>query len=312
MSGFTVGKAIQFAARAHAEQFDKLGIPYIEHCLTVMQMFEADLDRKVALLHDTIEDTDLTLDDLRSAGCEKEVIDAIDALTKRPGEPLEESMRRVRGNSIAAKVKLGDIAHNVSRLPKIEDQATRMRLTAKYGKSLSLLGTQDGPEAPQSETASTQSLEFTRPALEKAGFSGFIRFADLSSTRPPDLEGIYVVYREGDALPTFGQTSVGGWFKGKDPTVEIRKLEEKWVPGAPVVYIGKAGSLRKRLDQFRRFGGGQAIGHWGGRYLWQCEDVGEYLVAWLPTQVPAREVEMQMISRFEAIYGRKPFANLSG
>lgn len=137
---FTVQDAIEIATKAHAGQPDKLGVPYIEHCLAVMRMFDSDLEMKVAVLHDTVEDTDIGLDDLRAAGCEDHVVDAIDALTKRPGEPLEASMQRVRANPIAANVKLGDIAHNVSRIPKISHPATRRRLTSKYGKSLSLLG----------------------------------------------------------------------------------------------------------------------------------------------------------------------------
>jgi (p)ppGpp synthase/HD superfamily hydrolase len=137
---FTVQDAIDIATKAHAGQSDKLGVPYIEHCIAVMGMFDADLEMKVAVLHDTVEDTDISLEDLRAAGCETEGVEAIDALSKRPGEPLEASMQRVRANPIAANVKLGDIAHNVSRIPKISDLATRKRLTSKYGKSLSLLG----------------------------------------------------------------------------------------------------------------------------------------------------------------------------
>lgn len=137
---FTVQDAIDIATKAHAGQMDQIHVPYIEHCLAVMKMFDSDLEMKVAILHDTVEDTALSLDDLRAAGCDDQVVDAVEALTKLPGEPLESSMERVRENPIAANVKLADIAHNVSRIPQISDPATRKRLTSKYGKSLSLLG----------------------------------------------------------------------------------------------------------------------------------------------------------------------------
>jgi hypothetical protein len=152
--------------------------------------------------------------------------------------------------------------------------------------------------------------EFTREAMESVGFKGFITFDRLQNIRPPEGEGVYVILREAEVIPVFLEKSTGGRFKGKDPTVDRVLLENKWVEGACVIYIGKATNLRKRLEQYRRFGRGEPIGHWGGRYIWQCGDVGDYLVGWLSTKEPPRDVEKSLISRFSELYGRRPFANI--
>jgi hypothetical protein len=155
-----------------------------------------------------------------------------------------------------------------------------------------------------------QIVEFKREALENLGFNGFVTFDRMQNINPPDSPGVYVIYREKEGEPTFLEKNTGGLFKGNDPTVELSVLEEKWVSEASVVYIGKATNLRKRLSQYRRFGAGEPIGHWGGRYIWQCADVNDFLVAWMPTQESPREVEKILLSLFVDSYGRPPFANL--
>ena len=93
-----------------------------------------------ALLHDTVEDTEVTLPYLAWYFSAR-IVDAVDALTKRPHEPLESSMARVRANEIALWVKRADIADNTDpeRISRL-DEDTRKRLTKKYNKSLRLLG----------------------------------------------------------------------------------------------------------------------------------------------------------------------------
>ena len=103
--------------------------------------------------------------------------------------------------------------------------------------------------------------------LKAAGFEGFIPVAQLQtdSTAIPRTAGVYmVVYTEGN-MPEFLSRGTGGFFKGKDPNVSITELGTNWVKNTCVVYIGKAGTtLRKRLNQYLKFGNGQNIGHWGG------------------------------------------------
>jgi hypothetical protein len=92
-------------------------------------------------------------------------------------------------------------------------------------------------------------------------------------------------------------------------------LAGRWLTGERVVYIGKADVLRTRLRQYARFGAGQPVGHWGGRYIWQLADEETLLVAWRMVDAgeTAREAERALLARFaEQHGGRRPFANLTG
>ena len=134
--------AIALARAAHAGQVDKLGVDYIEHPLGVMSMVHTVPEKTVAVLHDVVEDTAVTLDDLRAQGFAETLVRAVDALTKRPGEPLAESMARVAADPLALIVKHADLAHNANpaRQAALPAQMSA-RLTAKYEESARLLGT---------------------------------------------------------------------------------------------------------------------------------------------------------------------------
>lgn len=149
---FGLDEATALARRAHAGQTDKAGRPYIEHPLRVMHRLRGEYEQMAAILHDVLEDTPITENDLRSAGCPETVVAAVRALTKHPGEPLEDSMARAGANPIACAVKRADIADNSdpARLALL-DEATAQRLRHKYADSTRLLdryagGTHGSPD----------------------------------------------------------------------------------------------------------------------------------------------------------------------
>ena len=115
-----LSKAIEVAARAHAGQTDKGGAPYILHPLRVMINCWEDCETKIcAVLHDVVEDTAVTLDDLRKEGFSAEIIDALDCLSRRTGESYDAFISRVSMNEMACRVKLADLSDNMdlTRIP---------------------------------------------------------------------------------------------------------------------------------------------------------------------------------------------------
>src|SRR4051812_7222841 len=122
---------------------------------------------------------------------------------------------------------------------------------------------------------------FTHDALRDGGFAGFVALAGTAGGGlcAPDAPGVYAVLLA-TQRPTFLDQSVGGWFKGADPTVDIKRLADNWVEGAETVYIGRATSLRGRLGLLARYGRGEPVAHRGGRFLWQLSDHQDLIVAW--------------------------------
>lgn len=133
--GLMLKAADDFAAAAHEGQTDKSGRPYIEHPRAVAAMLCDITDKVVALLHDVVEDTPTTLDDLR-LWFPEHVVEAVDALTKRRGETLDAYYQRVCANPRARRVKKADVQHNSNpaRLARL-DEPTRTRLADKYTKA---------------------------------------------------------------------------------------------------------------------------------------------------------------------------------
>lgn len=155
----------------------------------------------------------------------------------------------------------------------------------------------------------------TRDELERLGFTGYVRFAELPTQDVPTAAGVYAVVRVATAPPEFLPVSPGGRFKSKDPTVPIERLRTSWVEGVHTVYVGQTSrgrdGLRRRLDAYRRFGAGEPVGHWGGRFIWQLADSDRLTVAWLATpDRDAADVETELLIRFVERTGVLPFANL--
>lgn len=109
----TIEDTIIFATEAHRGQVDKAGVPYILHPLRMMCSQQNDTERIIALLHDVIEDTDYTFDDLRRMGYEEEIIEAVDCLTRRDDETYEAFIQRIKTNPLARRVKLADLQDNM-------------------------------------------------------------------------------------------------------------------------------------------------------------------------------------------------------
>ena len=120
----TLERAIEIAARAHAGQVDKAGQAYILHPLRVMLRMKSAHERMAAVLHDVVEDTPVSLQQLVAEGFAPEVIAAVEALTKRPGESRIGAARRAAADPVARQVKLADNAENMD-LSRIENPTER-------------------------------------------------------------------------------------------------------------------------------------------------------------------------------------------
>ncbi len=107
-------KALDIAYREHSGQVDKGGNPYILHPVRVALNCETEEEKVVALLHDVVEDTEVTIDDLRNMGFCEEVLDAITALSKIKGEDYEQFVKRVAENHLASRVKIQDLKDNMN------------------------------------------------------------------------------------------------------------------------------------------------------------------------------------------------------
>ena len=130
--------AISYAKEKHAGQVDKAGVEYINHPLAVMESVESEDEKIVAVLHDTVEDTDATIEEIKELFGET-VARAVECLTHRKCEDYFDYVSRVKENEIARKVKLADLRHNMtlSRLTEVTDKdIQRLR---KYEKAKEML-----------------------------------------------------------------------------------------------------------------------------------------------------------------------------
>jgi (p)ppGpp synthase/HD superfamily hydrolase len=133
-------KAMLFAYRAHEHQLDKGGMPYIMHPLAVAEMMGDDESAVViAILHDVIEDTRFTADDLLDAGFSKDIVDRIVILSRMKDEKYMDYLARIKQDPLAVKVKLGDLKHNsdLGRLSMIDEKACSLH--ERYKKAIAFL-----------------------------------------------------------------------------------------------------------------------------------------------------------------------------
>lgn len=121
-------QAIAIAARVHEGQVDKAGQPYILHPLRVMFRLKTEEERIVAVLHDVVEDSDVTFAQLKEEGFSARVLEALEGVTKRPEEEgdagYEAFVRRAGANPLARRVKIADLLDNMdlTRLSELSER----------------------------------------------------------------------------------------------------------------------------------------------------------------------------------------------
>lgn len=135
----TLERAIEIAARTHAGQVDKGGAPYILHPLRVMLRVAPGAQQIVAVLHDVVEDSEVTFEDLEREGFSAEVISGLRAVTKIEGESYEDFVARAALDPVGSKVKLADLMEN-SDLSRIAEPSQKDReRVEKYRKAIAYL-----------------------------------------------------------------------------------------------------------------------------------------------------------------------------
>lgn len=132
-------KAMRLCYEAHNGQFDRDGIPYSFHPLHLAEQMDDENATVVALLHDVVEDTNYTLEDLKDMGFNKEVLTAIALLTHDKAVSYEEYVLKLKSNPIARKVKLADLRHNsdLTRLRKVTKKD--LKRNEKYKRAIQIL-----------------------------------------------------------------------------------------------------------------------------------------------------------------------------
>lgn len=132
-------KALLISFNAHKNQVDKSGIPYVYHPYHLAELMDDEYSICVALLHDVMEDTDITLEELKSQGFPSEITDALVLLTHGKSVPYIDYVREIKENPIAAKVKLADLRHNSNNARLKNVTATDLDRNEKYRKAIDIL-----------------------------------------------------------------------------------------------------------------------------------------------------------------------------
>ena len=132
-------KALKISFKAHKDQVDKSGMPYVYHPFHLAEQMNDEYSTCVALLHDVVEDTDITLYELTSEGFPAEIIDALALMTHDDKVPYMDYVRKIKTNPIATKVKQADLEHNsdLTRLDNVDDAALERK--NKYRQALFIL-----------------------------------------------------------------------------------------------------------------------------------------------------------------------------
>lgn len=141
-------KAMAIAYEAHMGQVDKAGVPYVFHPCHVADGMPDEISTAAALLHDVVEDTNWSFEQLEKEGIPEAVIRPLKLLTHQKEDSYEDYIRKIAQDPVAEKVKLADLAHNsdLSRLPEITEK-DRLRIE-KYRKAMAYLYSVSGLRRP--------------------------------------------------------------------------------------------------------------------------------------------------------------------
>lgn len=137
----TVEDAIALAAKAHRGQryASPEGEPYVFHPLRLMLRFTDPVEQMASVLHDVIEDTDLSIDDLVEAGYTADVVAVIDCLTHRGDETYENYIDRVASNEVARRVKIADVNENLANNRRLPNSPANTERIGRYARALERL-----------------------------------------------------------------------------------------------------------------------------------------------------------------------------
>lgn len=131
-------KAMIIAYEAHKNQVDKSGVPYIYHPIHVAEQMDTENECIIALLHDVVEDTNVTFKQLGEV-FSKEIIDILKLLTREENIEYDEYIKRIKNNSIACKVKIADLTHNLDKTRLDFVTEVDVKRNEKYKKALQIL-----------------------------------------------------------------------------------------------------------------------------------------------------------------------------
>ena len=131
-------KAMIIAYEAHKNQVDKSGVPYIYHPIHVAEQMDTENECIIALLHDVVEDTNVTFKQLEEV-FSKEIIDILKLLTREENIEYDEYIKRIKNNSIACKVKIADLTHNLDKTRLDFVTEVDVKRHEKYKKALQIL-----------------------------------------------------------------------------------------------------------------------------------------------------------------------------
>ena len=133
--------ALKLCFETHKEQVDKTNMPYVFHPFHLAEQMDDEISTICALLHDVVEDSETTLDDLREMGFTNEVIEVITLLTHKEDVPYMDYVREIKKNPVATKVKIADLTHNsdLSRMDAREIDERAIKRNEKYAEALRIL-----------------------------------------------------------------------------------------------------------------------------------------------------------------------------